>query len=204
MDSTSYSTGVRGFLEWLEEQQPGIAKQVKQALPSKVPQAFANYHAGGYRTAGMSQDQALATSAAALGYLGDDTSTPDLTLMASDLSPVSTSDISAAASSVPQVDVTTAADSGATSTSVTDTIANLVKGISSLYLTKQQADIQQQVVNTQLQRAALGLPPLPQSIANLGVPQVSVGLSTGTGSLIAVGAGLFLLYLLFSRGRSRA
>lgn len=193
MDNTNYSTGIRGFLEWFEEQQPGIAKQLKQALPAKVPAAFSDYHAGGYRTAGMSQDQALTTSAAALGYLGDVASDAGLQDISFDPNSVP----------VPNVDVTTAANEGAASTGVTDTIASIAKGISSLYLTKQQADIQQQVVNTQLQRAALGLPPLPQSLANLGVPQVNVGLQTGTMSLVAVGGGLFLLYLLLGR-RGRA
>lgn len=201
----NYSSGVRGFLEWLEEQQPGIAARVKTQLPAKVPGAFSAYNSGGWQTAGMSPSQAAAASAAKtlgayrrMGGLGDVT---DLTLSASDLTPVDTSAVDAV--NLPNVDVTTAADNTSTSTGITDAIGGIVKGISSLYLTKQQADIQQQVVNTQLARAAAGLPPLPTSLANLGVPQVSVGLSTGTGTALLIGGGIILAVMLFG-GMSRA
>lgn len=199
-------TGIRGFLRWLDEQQPAISKQVKQTLPQQVPDAFSEYHAGAWQVAGLPFDQAQAVAKRSLGMLGADGTSFDLSVPSIDLfGGGSTPPFLPTTPAAPvAVDVTAAANAGGGSSSTTDLIGNLVKGVSSLYLTKQQADIQQQVVNTQLQRAAMGLPPLPTSLSNLGVPQVNVGLSAGTGTLIAVGGGLVLLYLLFAAGRRRA
>lgn len=171
-------TGIRGFLKWFQIAQPDLYKKVAPQITAKVPAAFSDYHAGGWRVAGLSNSQAVAK----LGSMGADvTGGINFDSFAFDPSTVSAPHA---------VDVSTAANSGSTSTSLTDMISSVVSGISSLYLTKQQANIQQQVVNTQLQRAAMGLPPLPTSLSNLGVPQVSVGLSTGTGSALAIGAAV--------------
>ena len=167
-------TGIRGFLKWFRTEQPGLYAKVAKVVNAKVPGAFSDYHLGGWRVAGLGQTDAL-------------------TALSVDPSLVS----------LPNVDVADAANAGNVSSSLTDTISNIVKGISTLYLTKKQADIQQQVVNTQLQRAAAGLPPLPQSLQNLGVPQVSVGLSSGTGVGLAIGGGLLLLAFGFFGGRGR-
>lgn len=176
-------TGVKGFLKWLQMAQPAVYKKVAPQIAAQLPSAFSDYYAGGWRTAGMTQRQALTRQ---MHGLGDPT--VDLSLPAPDVSSVTT----------PTIDISDAANSGDASTSSTSWIGDLVKGVSSLYLTKQQADIQQQVVNTQLQRAAAGLPPLPASLANLGVPQVNVGLSAGTGGGIAVALGVGGLLLLLS------
>jgi hypothetical protein len=167
-------TGIRGFLKWWAQVQPGLYPHVAVAVTERVPAAFSDYHAGNWKIAGLGQADALQT----------------LTFDPASIQPL-------------PVDIPTAANDGAASSTLTDTIGNIVKGISTLYLTKKQADIQQQVVNTQLQRAALGLSPLPQSLANLGVPQVSVGLSTGTGTGIALIGGGLLLMMLFMRKSRR-
>lgn len=164
-------TGVRGFLKWWKAEQPGLYPKVAQLVSQRVPAAFDDYHGGNWKIAGLGQTDALQ-------------------MLSVDPSLVS----------APTVDVSDAADSGAKSTSIADTISNIVKGVSTLYLTKKQADIQQQVVNTQLQRAAAGLPPLPQSLANLGVPQVNVGLQGNTGIMLAIGGGLLAFALFFGRG----
>lgn len=171
-------TGVRGFLKWLKVEQPGIYKQVAPKVSAQVPAAFNDYHAGNWKIAGLGQSDALQ-------QLSLD---PSLV-------------------SAPTVDVSDAADAGATSTSITDWIGNIVKGVSTLYMTKKQADIQQQVVNTQLARAAAGLPPLSQSLANLGVPQVNVGLQGSTGTMLLVGAGIVAAIFVLPKllgGRRRA
>lgn len=188
-------TGVKGFLKWFAAAQPGLYTKVAPSVAKNVPGAFSDYHAGMWRVAGMSNSDAVAK----LGRLGDN-SALDLTPTISSMS-FDPNSVSAPAA----VDVSTAADSGGTSSSITDTIGSIVKGISTLYLTKQQANIQQQVVNTQLQRAALGLPPLPTSLSNLGVPQVSVGLSSGTGGALAIAAaaigGIFLFGMMGKKRR---
>ncbi len=175
-------TGVNGFLKWIQQAQPGLYKKIASEISAKVPEAFSDFRQGKWKTAGLSNSQAVAK----LGRLGDTTDpTIDVSFDSSVLG------------AAPTVDVSDAANSGGSSSSITDTISGIVKGISSLYMTKQQADIQQQVVNTQLQRAALGLPPLPTSLANLGVPQVSVGLSTGTGGALAIGGAVLLGLVVF-------
>ncbi len=170
-------TGVRGFLKWLKIEQPGVYSRVARELSARVPGAFDDYHGGNWKIAGLGQMDALQQLSIDPGLIR-----------------------------APTVDVSDAADAGGKSTSITSTIANIVNGVSTLYLTKKQADIQQQVVNTQLQRAAMGLPPLPQSLANLGVPQVSVGLSGGTGTALAIGGAALLAMIAFGMfgRRSRA
>ena len=189
-------TGIRGFLKWLKTVQPGIYAKVAPQLATKTPAAFSDYHAGGWRIAGLSHSQAVAR----LNGLGDTTNSLGISSPTIDSMAFDPNSVSAPA----PVDVSTAANSGSGSTSTTDLIGSIIQGVSSLYLTKQQANIQQQVVNTQLQRAALGLPPLPTSLTNLGVPQVSVGLSTGTGGALAIaGVGIAGLILFSMLGKRR-
>lgn len=172
-------TGVRGFLKWLQVVQPGLYAKAAPEIAKHATGAFDDYHAGNWKIAGLGQTDALQMLSVNPGLI-----------------------------SAPNVDVSDAADNGAKSSSLTNTISNIVNGISTLYMTKKQADIQQQVVNTQLQRAAMGLPPLPTSLSNLGVPQVSVGLSGGTGTALAIAgvgiAGIILFSMMSGRGGSRA
>lgn len=165
-------TGVRGFLKWLKTEQPGIYLKAAPVISQRATGAFDDYHGGNWKLQGLG---------------------------AFDLQDLSFNQSLVAS---PTIDVSDAADAGSKSTGLTNTIANIVNGISTLYLTKQQADIQKQVVQTQLDRAAMGLPPLPTSLANLGVPQVNVGLQGGTMTALAVGGGLLLLILLTSGRRS--
>lgn len=171
-------TGVRGFLKWLQVAQPGIYAKAAPEIAKHATGAFDDYHAGNWKIAGLGQSDALQMLSVNPGLI-----------------------------SAPNVDVSDAADNGAKSSSLTNTISNIVNGISTLYMTKKQADIQQQVVNTQLQRAAMGLPPLPANLSNLGVPQVSVGLSGGTGTgLVVAGVAVvgLVIFSMMSRGGSRA
>jgi hypothetical protein len=228
-------TGIRGFLKWLQQAQPAIYAKAAPQITQKVPNAFSDYHAGGWRVAGLTHTQAVAklngvhgvhglrSEAWSFGPRSQAASYSQFGLLRSEVDafgrraqagsysqfgdvPTFSMAFDPNSVSAPTpVDVSTAANDGSTSSSLTDMIGGIVKGISSLYMTKQQADIQQQVVNTQLQRAAAGLPPLPTSLANLGVPQVSVGLSTGTGSALAIGGALIAAVLvlpkLFSKRR---
>lgn len=200
MTTAIIDTGIRGFLKWFKQAQPGIYKKIAGKLPAQVPQAFSGYHEGGWKTAGLSRDQVNAMMNRQFAGFGDstvDTSDfPDFSLQ-----PV---DVTASLSAPPTVDVSQAANTGSTSSTLASAIGSIIAGASSLYMTKQQLDIQNQVVQTQLQRAAAGLPPLPASLSNLGVPQVSVGLSAGTGAGIALVGGAVLLFLLMSGKGKRA
>lgn len=184
-------TGIKGFLKWLKSEQPGIYVKAAPIIAQQVPAAFSGYNAGGWSVVGLDRMSAMQR----LGALAD---TSDDTLMPVDVT-------AQLIGTGPTVDVSTAANSGASSSGLASTISSIVGGISALYLTKQQANIQQQVVNTQLARAAAGLPPLPASLSNLGVPQVQVGLNASTGSGLMIAAGLGLVALLFMMGgRKRA
>lgn len=196
-------SGVRGFLRWLQIVQPDIYKKAAPLIARQVPAAFGDYNAGGWRTAGMTPAQAVEQ----LGYIGD--TMPEI-IVTGGSTPISytggaplfdTGPITVAAP--PTIDVAMAANQGGASSGTTDLIGSIVKGISSLYLGKKQADIQQQVVNTQLQRAALGLPPLPQSLSQLGVPMVNVGLSGSTGWIVGGGIAAVFALLMFGGRRGR-
>lgn len=204
-------TGIRGFLKWLQTEQPAIYAKAAPIIAQQLPAAFSDYHQGGWRVAGLTRDQAV-DRLNGLASLGIDT-LPQVNVVGNSPSPITytgsvdMTGITIDPGAVPTVDTSTAANDGGASTGITDTIGSIVKGISSLWLTKQQVNIQQQVVNTQLQRAALGLPPLPQSLSQLGIPQVSVGLSTGTGSALGIGAAVVAAILIIPKllgGRSSA
>lgn len=189
-------TGVRGFLMWLKSPagQPGIYKKVAAQIAAQLPQAFSGYHEGGWKTAGMSKAQINSMMNRLAGF-GDDT------LPAFDPNTLAPVDVTASLIGPATVDVSQAANTGPASSSLANAIGSIIAGASSLYMTKQQLDIQNQVVQTQLQRAAAGLPPLPSSLANLGVPQVAVGLTGATGGILLLGGGAILLFMLMSGKR---
>ncbi len=186
-------TGIRGFLKWLQVAQPAVYAKAAPQIAKNIPAAFSDYHAGGWRTAGLSPSQAVDK----LNGLGIGPEAIQLDSLSFDTSSVS---------APKPVDVSTAANAGDASTSTTDLIGGIVKGVSSLWMTKQQVDIQNKVVNTQLARAAAGLPPMNVDLSQYGVPRVSVGLSTGTGTALGIGAAIVAAIFFLPRlmgGRAR-
>jgi hypothetical protein len=177
-------TGVRGYLQWLQRDQPGIYQRIAPQLAQQVPEAFSDYE----------QSRAMG----ALMGLGDDTGVGFDT----------TGWMSETNAQAGSPDVASAANQGASSSGIVSTIANLVSAAGSIFMAKSQVDTLKQVNNIQLQRAQLGLAPLDMSTYKLGVPQVNVGLSsgamTGGGIALAVVAGLGLMFALSGRRRARA
>lgn len=107
----------------------------------------------------------------------------------------------------PSTDVALAANDGSSSPSTTSTISNLVGAVAQIYLAKNQVDTLRQVNDMQLQRAQNGLPPLPTSSLQLGVPTITVAASKSimTGAGLAVGALVLVgLAVAFSGKRRRA
>ena len=92
--------------------------------------------------------------------------------------------------------VATAANTGVSSTPTVSAIGQVIGAASSVYMTSQQAALQNSLVQTNLQRAAAGLPPLNTSLSAAGVPIVATSGSLGSGGtlfLIALVAGAALL-----------
>jgi len=179
---TIQDTGVRGYLKWLQEDQPGIYQQIAPQLAQQVPEAFSDYE----QSRAMGSLMGLADDG--VGFDTSGWTTETLT------------------SRTP--DVASAANQGASSSGIVSTIANLVGAAGQIFLAKSQVDTLKQVNNIQLQRAQLGLAPLDMSTYRLGVPQVNLGLSSGTltggGIALAVVAGLGLMFALSGRKRARA
>jgi len=187
-------TGLKGFLKWLQREQPAIYRKVAPVVAQQKPQAFSDYNQS------MAQRMAMRRGRATmLGRMGD--SEDGITTITFDPNSLDVGD-----STTNALDVSDAANSGTGSSSLTSWLTGLVGAASQLYLTKSQLDTAQQVTNLQLQRAQQGLPPLNIDMTKLGVPSVAVGLSASTQSLVTyalVGGGLLLLVMGMGRKSRR-
>lgn len=100
-------------------------------------------------------------------------------------------------------DTTDTTGPGDTSTSQPSLLTQLITGFTQYKLANQQLKTADQITQLQLSRARAGLPPLNIDAGTLGVPSVSVGLSSGTQQLVLYGllgiGGLFLLNTLLKR-----
>src|SRR5208282_1772051 len=117
--TTITDTGVRGFLKWFRQEQPGLYKKVAPQVAAQLPQAFSGYHDGGWKTAGMSRTQVNAMMNRQFSGLGDDTID-----ISNDLTPVeSAGDLIGTPTTV---DVSTAANTGSTSSGVANAIGSII------------------------------------------------------------------------------
>jgi hypothetical protein len=182
-------TGIKGFLKWLQVAQPGIYQQAAPKIAAAVPAAFSDYHAGGWRS---------------FGSLGQNAADPTGTFSTSSFDP---NEITVSPDVTTAVDTADAANTGAGSGSLSDTISSIVNGVASLWMTQSQVQLNSQIVNTQLQRAAAGLAPLPINPTTTGLPviQATAGqkLSTFVSQNPYLAAALAAggLYLLTHLGR---
>lgn len=180
-------TGIRGYLKWLQRDQPEVYRIVAPHIAQRVPGAFSDH------------EQSLA-----LGALFDTTgaAVPGVTTYFGD----TTTDFTGASSGI-QPDVATAANTGAASPSIIGDIANLVtqaaQAVKGYQLTQAQINTYNQLNQQQLQRAASAGTPLSISSSSLGIPLLTSagGTQLGSGALLAVGAVVGLLWFL---GRRRA
>jgi hypothetical protein len=219
-------TGIRGFLKWFAREQPGLYKKIAPQLPKVAPAAFSDYDNGGWRTAGLSRDDAVDTlneiyrgsyaNRVGMGRLSDyadyldpivvyGTSggstgvnyTSELTAPSSYVSYTAPMTTPIEATAPPTVDTSTAANNGVSSSAVTSAIGAVIGATSAAYLTSQQAALQNQIIQTQLQRAQSGLAPLTTSLNAAGIPTVSVGASlSGSNLLLLAGLGIGAVLLL--------
>lgn len=184
-------TGLKGYLKWLQREQPAVYGRIANIVAAKQPQAFSDYNQS------LAQRMSMRQGRRSMAGLGDDTGLVDLSFDPSGIDVGSSADQA--------IDVSDAANSGSGSSSLTSWLTALVGGASQLYLTKSQLDTANKVTNLQLQRAQMGLPPLNIDMTKMGVPSVAVGLSSSTQSLVMwLGLGLVGVLLVGGmRGSSR-
>lgn len=206
-------TGIRGFLKWLQRENPQAYQQIAPALPAVDPRMFSDYNQSRAQIvrarAGAASMVARAASMGALGQAEYSSTLPEFStqiqvLAPSDLAPVNVAtDESTLSLAVPtNVDTTDAANQGSgTSTASTDWISSAIHGITSLWLTKTQLQTSQAITNLQLQRAQAGLAPLNIGLAANGIPTFSA--MGGGSTMLLLGGGLLLLFMLM-RGGSRS
>jgi len=195
-------TGLKGFLKWYQREQPEVYKAIAPALAKKFPRAFSDYNQS------LAQDMRHRASMVGmrglrglLGHMGDDTSDSAITDITFD-----SGSLAVPTSVTTAVDTADAANSGSTDSSTTSWLSSLIGGLTQGALAVNQVKTAQQVTQLQLQRAQAGLPPLNIDMGTLGVPTMSVGLSSGTQSLlmyIALGAGALLLLGGLTKSRAK-
>jgi len=178
-------TGVRGYLKWLQQDQPNLYKAIAPHLVQRSPHAFSDH------------EQSLALGALALA---DDAAASGTTTTFD----ASTDPFSGA--SAPATDVASAANVGAASPSFVQDVENLITGV---LQTKAAVDLQQAQTDqlialnkAQLQIAAAGGTPLMTSSTSLGIPSIKavtpVGATIGLGTVAVLAVAAWFLL-----GRSR-
>lgn len=181
-------TGVRGYLKWLQADQPQLYIAVAPIIAQRIPEAFSDH------------EQSLAQGA--LMGLAQDGADPGLTEFTPDLPAYMIS----GASTGSTVDVANAANTGAASSGVVGLIQGIVNDVAQAKLNQAQLDAYKQLNATQAQRISAGLNPLLISSSSLGIPFIS-GVAgqqpvTGGTALLMVGGILGLLIFLGRRGRA--
>jgi hypothetical protein len=211
-------TGMRGFLIWFAREQPALFNQIAPGLPKSVPKAFGNYLGDTARRMRIYKARKY-SQRTGVGRLGEYYTLPQVSVYSTSLSPVAVNytaqltapsdylsnatpltagniDASAPAPSLPPI--AAAANTGVVSTPVAAAVGSVIGAAASIYMTNQQASVMNSAVQTNLQRAAAGLPPLNTSLASLGVPTVAAGgVFSGTGGLLLLGGlGIAAVLLL--------
>lgn len=185
MTSAISATGMRGFLQWLQQDQPAIYAAAASKIAKAAPRSFSGFNGSVLRSMKL---QAGRRSMQLRG-LGD--------CSCISLAAVGNCDLNIAPNVC--IDTSCAANSGTTCASSLTGVANIISAVAGAALTAQQQAAYNNMVSTQLARAQGGLSPLTLSSSAAGIPIISglTSSTTGTVALLA-GAGL-LLYLLFGR-----
>jgi hypothetical protein len=189
-------TGLKGFLLWLKQDQPGIYQATAAAIAKAAPKGFSNYNASVVTRMRKSQGR---RSMAQFGSLGDDSDSmlQSVSFDSSDSS-LLPDDISYAP------DTSTVANSGTTDAATLNSVANIINSVAGAALGEQQQQTYSQLVNAQLARAQQGTNPLVLSSRTAGIPLLG-SLTSSSGGLLVLGIGaVVLLALLGGRGGARA
>jgi hypothetical protein len=191
MQMNIQDTGIRGYLKWLQQDQPQLYLAAAPIIAQQLPEVFSDREQSAAMGGLMGMSDAISDAVSGVTTLFDTSDT-----------------YNPSASGTAGADVASAENSGTASPSITNIIGNIVSALSQGYLAKTQVDTLNQVNQIQLQRAQMGLAPLNTGSLSLGIPQVNLGLSSGTlaggGIALAAVVGLGLLFLFTSRAKRSA
>jgi hypothetical protein len=181
------ATGLKGFLQWLQADQPGVYAAAASKIAKAVPKGFSGFNGSVLTTRRLAAGR-RSMRLRGYGALGD---------CSCMLSAVATCSTMATPDFC--LETSCAANSGATCASSLTGIANIINSVTGAALSAQQQANYNSMVQSQLARASTGLPPLTLSSTAAGVPLLSGLTSGGTGTLLLFGGGAVVLYLLFGR-----
>lgn len=176
-------TGLKGFLLWLKQDQPGVYAATAAKIAKAAPRGFSGF-SGSVATA---RRLASGRRSMRLRGFGDCCGIQSVGLCAA----LATPNVC--------IDTSCAANSGATCASDLTGIANIINSVTGAALSVAQQSQYNSILQSQLTRASSGLPPLTLSSTASGVPLLSGLTSGGTGTLLLLGGGAVVLYLLFGR-----
>jgi len=182
------ATGLKGFMKWLQQDQPGVYAATAAKIAKAVPKGFSGFNGSALRT---SQLRVGRRSMRLRGYagLGDCCSFSSVGVCAA----------TCGSSSINWGTCTScAANSGASTGTCLTGIANIINSVAGAALTAQQQSEYDALLQQQLTRAQNGLPPLTVSSSGSGVPLIG-SLSSSGSALLWLGGGAIALYLLFGR-----
>ena len=184
------ATGLKGFLQWLQQDQPAIYAATASKIAKAVPKGFSGFN-GSAKTAARLAVGRRSMRLRGYGGLG--------------CCAVQSVGTCAATDCTPNFNICTscAANSGATCSSSLTGVASIINSVAGAALSASELANYNSMVQSQLARASTGLPPLTLSSGAVGVPTVSSALSGSTGTILLVaGAGL-LLWMLASGSNRR-
>jgi hypothetical protein len=188
--------GKKGLLLWVQAAFPkamadkaleAAAQHVRGRMVSAARAAASGPQAGNLKGMGRM---------GALGFVGD----PTLMTIGVDTPSVSDSVNSA---------VINATDSGSADPGWLSSISSALQLGAQAYLSKTQIDASQQIFNTNLQRAQMGLPPIPTNPTAYGLPSPTVNFGLAGGTLtpllwVAGGIGAIILISSLAGGSRRS
>jgi hypothetical protein len=201
---TTFSTGMRGFLQWLKNDQPGIYAKLVPQLPKIAPGIFVTQKLGNLRA--LYQDAFKRREPQGFGALGCYFSIPCVgpicpgplpTANICDLTTIDVGTICPGPAPTASYSCPTPSSSqistGATTATTAAAVGSAVNQIAGAVLTATQAATLASIIQSQLSRAQNGEAPASVSSKTLGVPTVSTSGSMDDLFLLAlVGVGAWV------------
>lgn len=185
------ATGMRGFLQWLQQDQPAVYEAAASKIAKAAPRSFSGFNGSVLRSMRLASGR-RSMQLRGYGSLGDCGATCGISLAS-----VPTCSIAVAPNVC--IDTSCAANTGTTCSSSLTGVANIISAVAGAALTAQQQATYNNMVSTQLARAQSGLQPLVLSSTAAGVPLIPGLTSSSSGTLMLVGGAALVLYLLFGR-----